>query len=656
MDTGTSNQAVNLGIYDGDVAHDEVNGAIATAGKSILFGQQTRLPHFPEDQRLPKLHSGHPLVLLFWKVLKKVPEHVRQALIGGPISVTLVRDDSLLCFRDCRHHQAVHLGRRRRTIYLPEVLLYQAEEMGYDYWAIAEGVIYAGWMLLDYLLLVEVLRSFGDRGHGHPNARLTEPYLKGYVREHNRHRQEHPEEARSEVFEFVEGYRSAMIRTSAPQAFSHESFQLARDVFDAELEQRWARGKMERIADIFDYPRLFLFDRDIIHGAARELARRRGQQVEPASFADVLHDYRDSTRFDRSPIMTTFCKGVVPKPRAQFLRAVVDMGVAGLKGFFAAYRAGEPELQELVHPLWMYLCSLSSDPAGVFTRVGRCRALGRFGMEDGMDRPLAGIVVRLDRAPGYRQLVAELPAMGETARQELHQVIGLHRLRDADEWSTFRIKKQAIVASACEILDRMEEGEHRSSQLLLARRRVHEEETIVKLLEDSPHRLTSDPSSVLMYVRTYKRTLREFGPADPDTNALLASILIRLDLSDKYEELVKKNVPLLGPPAVSALYGVLEQVADGDEKRQVILQQARQLLGQMLLDRQLRAKALERARETGLEGEEEGRVAADTVAGPPEDDDGVVSEEGEFVPMRKEINVEGNTTYARYPPDGEEQS
>ena len=107
--------------------------------ESILFGQQTRLPHFPEDQRLPKLHSGHPLVLLFWKVLKKVPEHVRQALIGGPISVTLVRDDSLLCFRDCRHHQAVHLGRRRRTIYLPEVLLYQAEEMGYDYGAIAEG-------------------------------------------------------------------------------------------------------------------------------------------------------------------------------------------------------------------------------------------------------------------------------------------------------------------------------------------------------------------------------------------------------------------------------------------------------------------------------------------------------------------------------------
>ena len=77
MDTSTSNQEINLGIYAGDVPRDEVDGAIATAEKSILFGEQARLPHFPEDQRLLKLHSGHPLVLLFWEVLKKVPEHVR---------------------------------------------------------------------------------------------------------------------------------------------------------------------------------------------------------------------------------------------------------------------------------------------------------------------------------------------------------------------------------------------------------------------------------------------------------------------------------------------------------------------------------------------------------------------------------------------------
>ena len=45
---------------------------------------------------------------------------------AGHDSITLVRGDTLLCFRDVRHHQAVHLGRRRSTIYLPELLLKQA--------------------------------------------------------------------------------------------------------------------------------------------------------------------------------------------------------------------------------------------------------------------------------------------------------------------------------------------------------------------------------------------------------------------------------------------------------------------------------------------------------------------------------------------------
>ena len=72
-----------------------------------------------------------------------------------------------------------------------------------------------------------------------------------------------------------------------------------------------------------------------------------------------------------------------------------------------------------------------------------------------------------------------------------------------------------------------------------------------------------------MYVRTYKRTLLWGARAGgPGYQLPLASILIRLDLTDDYEELVKKKVALLGPPAVSALYEVPEQVADGDEKRQ----------------------------------------------------------------------------------------
>ena len=81
-------------------------------------------------------------------------------------------------------------------------------------------------------------------------------------------------------------------------------------------------------------------------------------------------------------------------------------------------------------------------------------------------------------------------------------------------------------------------------------RRVHQEEALVELLDASAHRLTSDSSTVLMYVRTYKRTLlwgaRAGGPGYQLHQLPLPSILIRLDLTDDYEELVKKKVPLLG--------------------------------------------------------------------------------------------------------------
>jgi hypothetical protein len=140
---------VNLGLFDGEVSHARINTAVAKGDKSVLFGEQTRLPYFPDDEPLPKLHAGDPLVLLFWKVLRKVPENLRTALIEAPLSLTLVRDDTLLHFENYRCHQALHIGCRRRTIYLPEILLHAAEDRGYDYWAIAEGVIYAGWMIMD---------------------------------------------------------------------------------------------------------------------------------------------------------------------------------------------------------------------------------------------------------------------------------------------------------------------------------------------------------------------------------------------------------------------------------------------------------------------------------------------------------------------------
>ena len=103
---------LNLGLWDGQVSHQEINKAIVQADKVILFGEQNRLPYFTEDEPLPKLHAGDPSVLRFWKVLGKLPDIYTEALFERQISVTLVRGKSLLFFANWRRHQARCIPRR----------------------------------------------------------------------------------------------------------------------------------------------------------------------------------------------------------------------------------------------------------------------------------------------------------------------------------------------------------------------------------------------------------------------------------------------------------------------------------------------------------------------------------------------------------------
>lgn len=606
-------QDLNLGIFDGQVDHAQINTALAVADKYILLGEQTRLPHFPDDCRLPRLHAGDPLVLSFWKVLKKVPDTLRAALIDGQISFTLIRDRSLLHFCDCRAHQAIHLGRRRRTVYLPEAILKEAEARGYDYWAIAEGVIFAGWILLDYLLLTELFKSCRELARRSPGFRLSRPLIHHLIDQHNRHRREHVEEGRSEVHEFIEAYKGALLGCSGAELAGQEPFALAHRVFAPALEQQWARDKMERVAEIFNFPKMFLFDRDIIHQVARDLALSQGQELAPQCFADALHDYRDQLRFDPRPLLTAFGRGVVPKPRAVFLQEVVRLGAPGLRDFFAAYQQAEPEVVALMHPLWIYLCSLSSDPAGLFTRVGRCRALAvagreeaklgkssslglatvdvadtaqRFSLGRGMERALAGILVRLDRAAGYEGLLEQVAAMGEAACEELEDLVARQRLAAEDEWAPFKVKKQGIVMRASAVLEQL----RASGAAALSGVDLHRDEVVLQLLGDRRlHQHSSDPSGALLHLRSYQRCLEEFGPEDPDALFALVNLLVRLDRSPHGEYLAKR-LEGLGAAAVPALYSVLDQLSERDEQRRPILQQARLILARLLLRRATEAR------------------------------------------------------------------
>ena len=51
----------------------------------------------------------------------------------------MVKGDELLVFRHAREHQAFHTGRTRKTIYMSELVIREAYDKGYDYWAISEG-------------------------------------------------------------------------------------------------------------------------------------------------------------------------------------------------------------------------------------------------------------------------------------------------------------------------------------------------------------------------------------------------------------------------------------------------------------------------------------------------------------------------------------
>ncbi|MGY8823346.1 MAG: hypothetical protein ACKVJG_05300 [Candidatus Latescibacterota bacterium] len=581
----TNEQEANLGLYDGEVRHEQINWSIAAGRKTVLLGEQTRLPYFPDDERLFKLHAGDPLVLLLWKVLKKIPDNLREALLDAPLSLTLVRSDSLLFFENYRCHQALHIGCRRRTIYLPEILLHAAEERGYDYWALAEGLIYTSWMLLDYLLLVDIIKAYSETVSKLPNYRLGEALQLKLIERHNTHRRDSVDANRSELGEFADAYRACLLTIKPADAAQGDPFALARALFDPEREKRWAQDKMERIAQVFDYPKLFLFDRDIIHGAARELAISGKQSIEPLSFADALHDYRDSMRFERRPLKTTLGKSIIPKPRAVFLQTIVGLGARGLRGFFVAYAESEDsEVRDLMHPLWMYLCSLSSDPAGVFSRMGRCRAIGREGLDEDGERYLAGVLIRLDKAENYGDIAIEVGKMGEVARAELEGLVRAQRMVEEDEWEVFKSRKQKIVTRACVALDSLD-----GVVDVVRKVNLHEDELVCRLLQDRPHRLTSDPSGVMMYIRTYKNSLQRFGADDQDSDFMLASILVRLDKSEHYSTLLE-HVFTLGTPALTALHNVFDQIPERDMERREILKQARILWGRLLAQTRARAR------------------------------------------------------------------
>jgi len=177
-------------VKEGDVTHEEANAAIAAAEKTIIFARQNRLRDgvLLDDAKLRRFAAGHQNVKFFYSAVRQLPEYFLDALLANDISVTLVVDRGLLCFKDVRNWQAVHIGRTRRTIYLPEKLLAVAVNNGYDYWSIAHLVVTQGWKLLDFVLLYELVEAVRKMALARSTTVVGYSTFRRLMRELNRHR------------------------------------------------------------------------------------------------------------------------------------------------------------------------------------------------------------------------------------------------------------------------------------------------------------------------------------------------------------------------------------------------------------------------------------------------------------------------------------
>ncbi|HJP29571.1 MAG TPA: hypothetical protein QGF95_03345 [Candidatus Latescibacteria bacterium] len=370
-------------MHEGDLTHDEINAAIGEAEKTIIFARQNRLRDgvLLADDKLPRFHAGHDNVRFFYSAVRQLPEFFLDALLARDISVTLVVGTGMLCFRDMRNWCAVHTGRTRRTIYLPERILEVAFNNGYDYWSIAHILVTQGWKLLDFVLLQEMVEAVRQRVLDGGTTVVGHSTFRQFLRRRNRHRSSYEspelrewrkkcgmedapineEEAFTKLYEpkFVQGLSAILARSDGAAISAIGAYSLGLDreeaterilelrqdgadalssdavaklLYDEYEEETWGTQKSEELFEELGFPDFFLLDRDILHPAAKEMAAAAGQETEPQNMDEARHDYRDCMRFG---ISTSF-------GREKLLELAPGFGADGILGL----------MDEIVSPLF----------------------------------------------------------------------------------------------------------------------------------------------------------------------------------------------------------------------------------------------------------------------------------------------------------------
>ncbi|MFH1566893.1 MAG: hypothetical protein ABIL09_02765 [Gemmatimonadota bacterium] len=592
----------NSGLREGVIPHGEVNAVLRSCGMTVIFGQQTRLRRgvLLPDRRLPRFHAGHGMVRFFYGAIRQLPDYYVTALLDANVAVTMVEGPDLLVFHHPREHQSFHTGRTRRTLYVPQPVLHQAFELGYDYWALSEVLVQESCPLLDYLLLLDLVRRLQDRFK--TRSTLSYQSVRGNLRELNRHRRDE-DLADDEFAVFFRYYRDALFALRR-DIVDRDPFDVADELYDETRERFWASLKLSDISHTYRFPTYFHIDRDIVHGAAFAIARKLAMPLEPQTPADILHDLWDEARFKLSRSLRT----------EALLERLVALGAEGIKAFVATVAEEQVFGYQFVttnrydgynifagfgHLLQGYSSGVrASVPGSVgyyyaglhqfYVHARRLELFARFKEQSKRQQEenaylvkqmlLRVIEVRLhpDRAPDFKRRVE----FADSARFLIET--GEDLLAPEDPATE--------TECLCGLLACLDRHPLYHTELLAQYRTLSgrpdvvlkdniqpEIERLAAYLPASPYGLTSDPQGFTARLRRFVE-LRRHEPDAPELFGLLAALLVRLDRAGNYDHLVS-----LAAGAGELARAELEHIATddevfGDAQRALIRARARGLL------------------------------------------------------------------------------
>ena len=198
-------------------------------------------------------------------------------------------------------------------------MLREANDAGYDYWAISEVIIQEALPLLDYLLILETIRRLQE----HLKTHLTLGYyiVKDTLRRHNKHLRD-TDVPDDEFGTFFRYYADAFYGLK-PTIRDRDPYDIADEIFDENRERFWSGLKLYDLCEVYQYPTYFAIDRDICHGAAFRLAEELNLELEPLTTEDIMHDLWDEARFKLSRSIKT----------EALLERLIGMGAEGIKAF-----------------------------------------------------------------------------------------------------------------------------------------------------------------------------------------------------------------------------------------------------------------------------------------------------------------------------------